>query len=120
MKSLMMSIGTTSDGLIPALQKSKHRSENVMLCGIRSHANQDDVEGKEEQYDENLHYCTLELFHVPLTASARTAAMGKGFVSKDGHLFACSEKPPAGHAYHVIFVIDMSGSMTSTDVHPAD
>ena len=84
-------------------------------CGIKTHTNNDD-----DEYDETMHYCTLDIFHEPVTQSTRTAAMGKGFLSKNGHLFMCSLIPPAGAAYHVIFVIDMSGSMGSADARPAD
>ncbi|CAK5283767.1 unnamed protein product [Mycena citricolor] len=58
-------------------------------------------------------YCTLPLFHPPATQ-----ASGLGYVSNDGHVFNCKNPAVMQQAFHVIFVIDRSGSMGSTDRRP--
>ncbi|KAJ7180916.1 hypothetical protein C8R46DRAFT_595271 [Mycena filopes] len=58
-------------------------------------------------------YCTLPLFHPP----AKVAG-GLGYLSNDGHVFNCKNPSVMQQAFHVIFVIDRSGSMTSTDRRP--
>ncbi|KAI6030357.1 hypothetical protein EDC04DRAFT_2572165 [Pisolithus marmoratus] len=61
-------------------------------------------------------YCTLSMFHQPL--DARGPAPAIGYVSNDGHQFTCRNPVVMQHAYHVIFVADRSGSMTSKDKKP--
>ncbi|KZS89200.1 hypothetical protein SISNIDRAFT_458932 [Sistotremastrum niveocremeum HHB9708] len=61
-------------------------------------------------------YCTLPMFHPPHTLAQGNP--GTGYISTDGHLFTCNN-PSVGHqSYHVIFVIDRSGSMGSQDRLP--
>ncbi|KAI0250890.1 CHAT domain-containing protein [Lactifluus subvellereus] len=43
---------------------------------------------------------------------------GSGYVSSDGHLFECRSPAAKKRAFHVIFIIDSSGSMLSTDHQP--
>ncbi|KAH7105369.1 hypothetical protein BKA62DRAFT_386244 [Auriculariales sp. MPI-PUGE-AT-0066] len=59
-------------------------------------------------------YCTLPIFHTP----HQQAAPSGGYVSGDGHSFACVNPAISTSAYHVIFLIDRSGSMTSRDRGP--
>ncbi|KAF9443582.1 hypothetical protein P691DRAFT_778790 [Macrolepiota fuliginosa MF-IS2] len=54
-------------------------------------------------------YCTLPIFHPPHRDNTRT---GLGYVSNDGHLFPCKNPMVLQQAFHVIFVIDRSGSMS--------
>nr|GAT56845.1 predicted protein [Mycena chlorophos] len=61
----------------------------------------------------NPSYCVLPLFHAPASQ-----ATGLGYLSNDGHVFNCKNPAVLQHAYHVIFVIDRSGSMGSSDSQP--
>ncbi|CAG8464426.1 13684_t:CDS:10 [Dentiscutata erythropus] len=57
-------------------------------------------------------YCDLQLFHNPIS----TLPIGKkGYLSNDGHVFLCRD--PRVAAFHVIFVLDRSSSMSLSD-HP--
>ncbi|KAK0467152.1 uncharacterized protein EV420DRAFT_1507486 [Desarmillaria tabescens] len=60
-------------------------------------------------------YCTLPLFHPPETSNQR---VGLGYLSNDGHVFPCKNPAVLQQAFHVIFVIDRSGSMASMDRRP--
>ncbi|KAG2116835.1 hypothetical protein DEU56DRAFT_984883 [Suillus clintonianus] len=61
-------------------------------------------------------YCTLPLFHPPMDPN--NAQVGLGYVSNDGHVFSCRNPVIMQQAFHVIFVADRSGSMSSGDRHP--
>ncbi|KAF8548217.1 hypothetical protein OG21DRAFT_1449416 [Imleria badia] len=61
-------------------------------------------------------YCLLPLFHAPLNAN--TAPAGVGYISNDGHQFACRNPVVMQQAFHVIFVADHSGSMGLDDRRP--
>ncbi|KAF8122279.1 hypothetical protein EV363DRAFT_1274846 [Boletus edulis] len=61
-------------------------------------------------------YCVLPLFHAPLDPN--TAPARVGYVSSDGHQFACRNPVVMQQAYHVIFVADHSSSMSATDRRP--
>jgi len=43
---------------------------------------------------------------------------GLGYISNDGHLFECNNPVLMQQAFHVIFVVDRSGSMSSSDRQP--
>ncbi|EIW81351.1 hypothetical protein CONPUDRAFT_82336 [Coniophora puteana RWD-64-598 SS2] len=60
-------------------------------------------------------YCTLPMFHPPRDP---TTAPATGYVSSDGHMFTCRNPVVLQQAFHVIFAIDRSGSMGSTDRTP--
>ncbi|KXN87519.1 hypothetical protein AN958_08742 [Leucoagaricus sp. SymC.cos] len=60
-------------------------------------------------------FCTLPLFHAPHKSSQLT---GLGWVSKDGHMFSCKNPIILQQAFHVIFVIDRSSSMSSSNRIP--
>lgn len=60
--------------------------------------------------------CTLALFHTPM--SARSAPPSHGYVSNDGHYFACRNPGRLQAAFHVIFAIDTSRSMARPDRRP--
>ncbi|KAI9443933.1 hypothetical protein H4582DRAFT_2125919, partial [Lactarius indigo] len=61
-------------------------------------------------------YCMLPMFHLP--HSADDPADGVGYVSHDGHKFSCENPGVVQQAFHVIFVIDRSSSMSSDDRLP--
>ncbi|KAH9171589.1 hypothetical protein EDB89DRAFT_1906868 [Lactarius sanguifluus] len=58
--------------------------------------------------------CMLPLFHAPLS----TAPRGHGYVSNDGHHFACKNPGTLQASFHVIFAIDLSKSMARSDRRP--
>ncbi|KAF8270132.1 hypothetical protein EI94DRAFT_1572312 [Lactarius quietus] len=60
--------------------------------------------------------CTLPMFHP--NVDAEKAPPGLGYVSKDGHHFQCKNPIMMQQSFHVIFVIDRSGSMYLTDRQP--
>ncbi|KAH8986573.1 hypothetical protein EDB86DRAFT_2954862 [Lactarius hatsudake] len=60
-------------------------------------------------------FCLLPMFHPP--KSTNDPADGLGYISIDGHMFSC-ENPADLQAFHVIFVIDRSGSMSKGDRRP--
>ncbi|KAI9450269.1 hypothetical protein BJY52DRAFT_196728 [Lactarius psammicola] len=60
--------------------------------------------------------CTLALFHRPM--STESAPPGPGYVSDDGHHFACKKPGRLQAAFHVIFVIEASRSMGHNDRQP--
>ncbi|KIK55622.1 hypothetical protein GYMLUDRAFT_76385 [Collybiopsis luxurians FD-317 M1] len=59
-------------------------------------------------------YCILPMFHPP----AAFNDAGMGHISNDGHHFSCKNPTVLQQAFHVIFVIDRSGSMGSADRCP--
>ncbi|RUP45100.1 hypothetical protein BC936DRAFT_148613 [Jimgerdemannia flammicorona] len=63
-------------------------------------------------------YCELPLFHAPLPGGSVPPNGGVGYVSVDGHYFKCQNPAMVGSDFHIIFVIDRSGSMTTTDCKP--
>ncbi|KZV72346.1 hypothetical protein PENSPDRAFT_649928, partial [Peniophora sp. CONT] len=67
--------------------------------------------------DRQPSYCTLPMFHAPAVA-VPVIAGDQGYISSDGHAFSCTNPVTSHPAYHVIFVIDKSGSMAYTDRHP--
>ncbi|KAI9455069.1 hypothetical protein BJY52DRAFT_1122205 [Lactarius psammicola] len=60
--------------------------------------------------------CTLALFHTPVRTES--APPGPGYVSNDGHHFACKNPGREQAAFHVIFAIDLSKSMARSDRRP--
>ncbi|MCO5596633.1 hypothetical protein L7F22_050700 [Adiantum nelumboides] len=62
-------------------------------------------------------YCTETLWHAPIPKTGALQSWSGGYVTEDGHHFACDHSKVLPH--HVIFVIDKSGSMASRDLKPA-
>ncbi|CAG8485102.1 8847_t:CDS:10 [Acaulospora morrowiae] len=62
-------------------------------------------------------YCELKLFHASLDPSL-LPPNGCGYVSLDGHQFNCENPATREAAFHIIFVLDRSGSMFDTDKRP--
>ncbi|KAI0302831.1 hypothetical protein B0F90DRAFT_1809754 [Multifurca ochricompacta] len=61
-------------------------------------------------------YCKLPIFHPPQNPGDPVS--GRGYISNDGHLFECKNPTMMQQAFHVIFVIDRSLSMSSSDRKP--
>ncbi|KIO11023.1 hypothetical protein M404DRAFT_20554 [Pisolithus tinctorius Marx 270] len=61
-------------------------------------------------------YCTLPMFH-PLT-DLNAVAPAAGYISNDGHHFACRNPAVMQQPFHVIFVADRSSSMSRNDRRP--
>ncbi|CAJ0745699.1 13896_t:CDS:10, partial [Entrophospora sp. SA101] len=59
-------------------------------------------------------YCELEIFHKPLNPSSGTST-GIGYISLDGHQFGCDNPNKREAAFHIIFALDQSGSICSSD-----
>jgi len=59
--------------------------------------------------------CVLPILHKPATTND-LASVTQGYVSPDGHLFAC-EKPDDA-VFHIILVVDRSSSMAERDYLP--
>jgi len=53
-------------------------------------------------------FCTLPIFHPD---ESQNGILTGGYISTDGHRFDCSNPALLRQSYHVIFVIDKSGSM---------
>ncbi|KAG8900672.1 hypothetical protein FRB99_005823 [Tulasnella sp. 403] len=62
-------------------------------------------------------YCTLPIFHPPQPTNWQVAG-DASYISADGHSFACPNPNNLRQAYHVLFVLDKSGSMTYSDRVP--
>jgi hypothetical protein len=60
--------------------------------------------------------CTLPMFHPPMNTASATA--GLGYTSNDGHHFECRNPIVVQHAFHIIFVVDRSESMSQQDMQP--
>ncbi|CAG8691510.1 11749_t:CDS:10, partial [Racocetra persica] len=63
-------------------------------------------------------YCTQKIFHPSLDHTSNTTPDGTGYISADGHHFSCENPTISVGNFHIIFVIDKSGSMRSTDCKP--
>ncbi|KAF8552259.1 hypothetical protein OG21DRAFT_1416462 [Imleria badia] len=64
-------------------------------------------------------YCVLPLFHAPLNPNA--ALEGVGYISSDGHQFACRNPVVMQQAFHILphnYRMNSSGSMELTDRRP--
>ncbi|KAG9001922.1 hypothetical protein FRB90_011463 [Tulasnella sp. 427] len=62
-------------------------------------------------------FCTLPIFHPPQPVNWQ-APGNASYVSGDGHEFACPNPNNLRQAFHVIFVLDKSGSMACSDRQP--
>ncbi|KAI0921705.1 hypothetical protein AcW2_006594 [Taiwanofungus camphoratus] len=63
-------------------------------------------------------YCTLPILHPRQTLDQPAPGGGMGYISNDGHAFHCRNPAVIQQAFHVIFVIDRSGSMGGSDRRP--
>ncbi|KAI0774120.1 hypothetical protein C8Q74DRAFT_810377 [Fomes fomentarius] len=77
------------------------------------------------EHDANTHagaqlsYCTLPILH-PRQRLDQAPPGGLGYISNDGHAFSCRNPVVMRQAFHVIFAIDRSGSMSYNDRRPLD
>jgi len=62
-------------------------------------------------------FCELSLFHAPLNQGSNPPN-DYGYISLDGHHFSCENPSTREAAFHIIFVMDRSGSMCGTDRKP--
>ncbi|KDQ64240.1 hypothetical protein JAAARDRAFT_187595 [Jaapia argillacea MUCL 33604] len=60
-------------------------------------------------------FCSLPVFHNPQPPDS---APGGGYVSHDGHVFLCKNPITLQQAFHVLFVVDISSSMSNRDRLP--
>ncbi|KAJ1300981.1 hypothetical protein OPQ81_003405 [Rhizoctonia solani] len=63
----------------------------------------------------NPSYCILPMFHSPEPQQPDALT---GHISRDGHAFNCQNPSRLHQTYHIVFVIDSSGSMTCGDRGP--
>ncbi|CUA71759.1 Cadherin-23 [Rhizoctonia solani] len=59
--------------------------------------------------------CILPIFHAP---KSQTPSPSRGYISQDGHQFTCVDPANVRQAYHIVFVIDNSASMSEGDITP--
>ncbi|KAJ3103368.1 hypothetical protein HDU97_010206 [Phlyctochytrium planicorne] len=73
--------------------------------------------GEDHKDKDKKSYCTQPLFHKPVL---RTDPLPKGigYVSVDGHHFECNIPASQKTAFHIVFVLDRSGSMALNDCRP--
>ncbi|CAG8438296.1 8032_t:CDS:10 [Funneliformis caledonium] len=62
-------------------------------------------------------FCELSLFHAPLNPSS-DPPNNYGYISLDGHHFYCENPSTREAAFHIIFVLDRSSSMSERDKKP--
>ncbi|CAI2161360.1 13694_t:CDS:10 [Funneliformis geosporum] len=62
-------------------------------------------------------FCELSLFHAPLIQGSNPPN-DYGYISLDGHHFSCENPSTREAAFHIIFVMDRSGSMSEKDKKP--
>ncbi|KAG9014447.1 hypothetical protein FRB93_013572 [Tulasnella sp. JGI-2019a] len=61
-------------------------------------------------------YCALPIFHSPQPLNG--AGNNASYISTDGHFFPCPHPDSFRPAFHIIFILDRSGSMANTDRQP--
>ncbi|CAI2161648.1 17233_t:CDS:10, partial [Funneliformis geosporum] len=64
-------------------------------------------------------YCELPLFHPPLKVTS-PLSNNLGYISLDGHHFTCENPSTRVAAFHIIFVLDRSSSMSKIDRKPIE
>ncbi|TCD67573.1 hypothetical protein EIP91_012270 [Steccherinum ochraceum] len=62
-------------------------------------------------------YCTLDILHQPAQPQ-QAPQNGVGYISRDGHHFSCRNPAQMRQAFHVMIVVDRSGSMGAYDRRP--
>ncbi|KAG8783755.1 hypothetical protein FRC15_004586 [Serendipita sp. 397] len=87
--------------------------EEFILCDHRCGGEEHDPEKNKGAIAS---YCTLPIFHPPADEKQQPET---GYISKDGHLYNCKNPAQMQRAFHIYFVIDISGSMLwQTDCQP--
>ncbi|CAG8799845.1 35150_t:CDS:2, partial [Racocetra persica] len=77
-------------------------------CADEKHHKVDEFSGKEPAKS----YCSQEIFHPALNASSKPSG-GVGYISTDGHHFLCENPTTNVGNFHIVFVVDRSGSMSA-------
>ncbi|RHZ45912.1 hypothetical protein Glove_642g9 [Diversispora epigaea] len=62
-------------------------------------------------------YCTLEIFHPSLDNNS-IPPNNIGYISTCGHHFLCENPATSFGDFHIMFVVDRSGSMSASDCRP--
>ncbi|KAG8834730.1 hypothetical protein FRC17_007454 [Serendipita sp. 399] len=89
--------------------------EDFALCDHRCGGEEHDPEKNKGAVAS---YCTLPIFHLPEDPKAQPET---GYISKDGHRYDCKNPAQMQRAFHIYFVIDISGSMIwQTDCQPRE
>ncbi|CAG8444245.1 12971_t:CDS:10 [Acaulospora morrowiae] len=88
-------------------------------CVDEKHHKVDKFSGKEPTKS----FCTQEIFHPPLDPTSKPST-GIGYISIDGHqarnncIFTCENPTTNVGDFHIVFVVDRSGSMNTGDCRP--
>ncbi|KAG9305010.1 hypothetical protein G9A89_007413 [Geosiphon pyriformis] len=82
-------------------------------CADEKHHKIDDVTGR----DPVRSFCTQDIFHAKLDHT-KAPPGNTGYVTVDGHHFACENPVTNIGNFHIIFVVDRSGSMGDQDCQP--
>ncbi|KAG9305016.1 hypothetical protein G9A89_007419 [Geosiphon pyriformis] len=82
-------------------------------CKDEKHHKTDAVTGR----DPVRSFCTQDIFHANLDHT-KAPPGNTGYVTVDGHHFACDNPITNIGDFHIIFVVDRSGSMGGTDCQP--
>ncbi|RHZ74826.1 hypothetical protein Glove_219g14 [Diversispora epigaea] len=82
-------------------------------CPDEKHHKVNEYSGKEPIKS----YCTLEIFHSGLNPASRPPN-DIGYISADGHHFLCENPATSFGDFHIVFVVDRSGSMRNADCKP--
>ncbi|CAG8512311.1 7486_t:CDS:10, partial [Scutellospora calospora] len=72
----------------------------------------------EKHYDKEKSYCIQKIFHPILDHKSEIIPDGTGYISIDGHQFSCESPTKNFGNFHIIFVVDISGSMGFNDCKP--
>ncbi|GLJ34388.1 hypothetical protein SUGI_0691360 [Cryptomeria japonica] len=88
--------------------------EEGIEFGLCNHYCQSEEHNSEEKASKNS-YCTENLWHEPISKTGQRMNSA-GYVTDDGHHFSCDHSNNV--PYHVVFVIDKSGSMSCSDISP--
>ncbi|KAG0585018.1 hypothetical protein KC19_3G251200, partial [Ceratodon purpureus] len=65
---------------------------------------------------QKVSYCEEDLWHLPVQSAENQSSGSQGYVTSDGHRFLCDHSKNVDN--HVIFIIDRSRSMASSDCRP--
>ncbi|GLJ34384.1 hypothetical protein SUGI_0691260 [Cryptomeria japonica] len=88
--------------------------EEGIEFGLCNHYCKSEEHNSEEKASKKS-YCIENLWHEPITKTG-LQMNSAGYVTDDGHHFGCDQSNNV--PYHVIFVIDKSGSMSTSDISP--
>ncbi|KAH9287748.1 hypothetical protein KI387_031865 [Taxus chinensis] len=87
--------------------------EREEFCRCNHHCKSEEHETEVGGSDKS--YCTENLWHPPIRSTGQNISSA-GYITDDGHHFGYDHSKNVPH--HVIFVIDRSSSMQSSDISP--